>query len=68
VFIRLRRGLGESQSSMSSALGALDQIFSPGAARAREDLHALNQRVIATPSPGDELLDEGRVVIALPPA
>jgi len=66
VFIRLRKGLGESQPAMGAAFGALDQVFNPGAARARELLDAQHERVVATPSPGDRLLDEGRITIARP--
>lgn len=52
----MRRSLPDSRSGMSSALGALDQVFNPGAARARELLDAQHERVIAVPSPGDRLL------------
>ena len=51
---------------MGSALGAIDDVFNPGAARARETLKAENQRVIPKPSPGDKLLKDGNVVIQLP--
>jgi hypothetical protein len=48
---------------MSSALGSLDEFFHPSAARARELMDSQHERVIATPSPGDRLLNDGRVVI-----
>lgn len=58
------RSMGERQrSGMSGALGALDEVVNPGAARARLLTQAENERVIATPSPGDRLLDEGIIVI-----
>lgn len=63
VFIRLRKGAGASQPAMGAALGALDHVFNPAAARARELLEAQHERVVPTPSPGDKLLDEGRIVI-----
>lgn len=65
VFIRLRNGLGASQPAMGAALGTLDQFFNPGAARARELLDAQHERVVPTPSPGDKLLEEGRIVICV---
>ena len=48
---------------MSAAIGALDEVFNPAAARARESLRLDHERTIATPSPGDRLLDTGRVTI-----
>ena len=44
----------------------MDEVFNPGAARAREELERQHEAVIPTPSPGDKLLSEGRVVITLP--
>ncbi len=44
----------------------MDEVFNPGAARAREELERQHEAVIPTPSPGDKLLNEGRVVITLP--
>lgn len=46
---------------------ALDQVFHPGAQRAREEADRQHERVLPTPSPGDRLLDDGVVVIE-PPA
>jgi hypothetical protein len=63
----MRRGL-DSHTSMSAALGALDEIFNPGAARSHEELKEHHERVIPTPSPGDRMLTEGRVRIRKPPA
>lgn len=61
----LRKG---SSGSASGVLGAFDVIYSPAAARAREELDRQHEQVIPTPSPGDRLLDEGRVVIPEPVA
>lgn len=52
---------------MGSVLGAMDDVFNPGAARAREALQAENQRVVAKPTPGDKLLKDGKVIIQLAP-
>jgi hypothetical protein len=65
MFLRLRRGLGDSHRGMSSALGSLDEFFHPSASRARQQLDAQHERVIPTPSPGDRLLDDGRVIIRI---
>lgn len=59
----MRRGLGSS-GGMSAVLGALDSFFNPGAARAQDELKEQHERVIPTPSPGDRMLSEGRLVIA----
>lgn len=61
----MRRGLG-SRGGMSAVLGALDSVFNPGAARAHDEIDEQHQRVIPTPSPGDRMLTEGRVVITRP--
>jgi hypothetical protein len=66
VFTWLRRSMGPSAGGMSAAIGSLDQFLNPGAARARELLDAQHERVIPTPSPGDRLLDENRIVIERP--
>ena len=44
-------------------MGVFDEIYSPSAARAREHLDRQHEQVMPTPSPGDRLLSEGRVVI-----
>ncbi len=59
VFIRMQ---GEGSVS-AAAIGALDAVFNPAAARAREDRDAQNERVVAVPSPGDRLLADGVIVI-----
>lgn len=66
VFIRLRRGLGDSAGTMGSALGVLDALVNPAAARARAELDAQNERVIPAPSPGDRLLNEAVLVVQIP--
>lgn len=45
------------------AVSVFDEVFSPAAARARDHLQADHERRIPTPSPGDRLLDDGRIVI-----
>jgi hypothetical protein len=62
VLTWMRRGLG-TRGGMSAVLGALDSVFNPGAARAHDEIEEQHQRVIPTPSPGDRMLSEGRVVI-----
>jgi hypothetical protein len=59
----LRRTMGGPRGSMAAAVGVLDSIWHPGAARARASLDGQHERVIPTPSPGDELLSEGGIVI-----
>jgi len=61
----LRKG---SSGSASGVLGAFEVIYSPAAARAREELDRQHEQVIPTPSPGDRLLSEGRLVIPEPVA
>lgn len=67
VFIRMRRGLDDGAPGMGAAIGALDAVFNPAAARARESLDAQHERVIPAPSPGDRLLADGVIVIDLAP-
>jgi hypothetical protein len=59
----MRQGMGGSASAMSGVLGALEEFYNPAAARAREELREQHERVIPVPSPGDKLLDEGKVVL-----
>jgi hypothetical protein len=47
-------------------LGVLDEVFHPGAEVAREVRDAQPDQVRPAPSPGDRLLEEGRVVIERP--
>ena len=64
----MRRSMGEKgRGGMGSVLGAMDDVFNPGAARARETLQAENQRVITRPSPGDKLLKDSKVIVQVPP-
>jgi hypothetical protein len=46
---------------------ALDQFFSPGAARAREETDRQHELVLPTPSPGDRLLEDGILVLDVAP-
>lgn len=64
----LWRTMGDSRTSGAAVLGALDEVFNPGAARARAELDRQNHLVMPAPSPGDRMLTEGRVVIAIPAA
>lgn len=63
----LQRGLNESRPGMGAVFGAMDGFFNPGAARAREIIDEQHERIMPTPSPGDRILREGRIVIELPP-
>ena len=44
-------------------MNVLDEVWHPGAARAREDQETRHERAVPSPSPGDRLLRSGRVVI-----
>jgi hypothetical protein len=59
----LRRGLGDSRPAMGAVLSGLDAFVNPAAARAKELLEEQHERVVPTPSPGDRLLEERRIVI-----
>ncbi|MBA3843540.1 MAG: hypothetical protein H0X39_13185 [Actinobacteria bacterium] len=63
----LRGSMGGSTAGMNAMIGAFESFFNPNAARAREMLEEQNQRGVAVPSPGDKLLDEGRIVIRRKP-
>lgn len=66
IFIGLSSGAaGGAGDALSGGFSALDAVFNPAAARATEERERQNERVIATPSPGDRLLDDGVVVISL---
>ncbi len=58
-----REGLGPGHTGAGGLLGALDGLFNPGAARAREHLAAENESVMQAPTPGDMLLRDGKLVI-----
>lgn len=58
----LKKGL-DGRGGMAGVFGALDAVFNPGAARAREEMDDQHERVIPTPSPGDRMLGDGRVRI-----
>ena len=44
-------------------MSVLDEVWHPGAARAREDQETRHERSVPSPSPGDRLLRTGRVRI-----
>jgi hypothetical protein len=54
----LRKAMGGS--AVSGVAYALEELYNPSAARARKEQE---ERVVRVPSPGDKLLDEGKVVI-----
>jgi hypothetical protein len=66
IFIGLSAGAGGAGGALSGGLAAMDAVFNPGAARAREELEQQHERVVPAPSPGDRMLDEGVVVIDAP--
>ena len=63
----LRGSMGGSAAGMNAMIGALDSVFNPAAARAREELEEQNERIVPVPSPGDKLLAGGKVVIRRSP-
>ena len=65
VFIRLSAG-GTAGAALSSGLGAIEAAFNPAAGRAREELDRQHELVAPAPSPGDRILEEGRIVIVMP--
>ena len=66
IFIGLSSGAGGSAGgALSGGFSALDEVFNPAAARARDEWARQHEAVIPTPSPGDRMLDEGRIVIAM---
>lgn len=66
IFIGLSAGAGGAGNALSGGLSALDAVFNPGAARAREELEQQHERVVSTPSPGDRMLDDGVFVVQAP--
>lgn len=62
----------ESRSSAGAlttqAFSALDDVFNPAAARAKEALKADHERQLPIPSPGDDALRTGSLVIRVPKA
>lgn len=66
IFIGLSAGPGSGGGVLSGGVSALDAVFNPAAARAREELDQQHERVMPTPSPGDRMLDDGVIVIDLP--
>lgn len=60
----------ESRSTAAGAtamaFSALDEVFNPGAVRAKEQLKADHERQVPVPSPGEDALRTGSLVIRLP--
>ena len=52
----------------TQAFTALDDVFNPGAARAKESLKADHERQVPIPSPGEDALRTGSLVIRVPKA
>lgn len=70
--VRLSRFWTENRGNagMSGAFAALDEVFNPAAARAQEQVKGDHERVVPKPSPGDDALRTGSLVIRVerPPA
>jgi hypothetical protein len=64
----LRKGIGGSAGGMGGAIGVIDEVFNPGAARAREEMAREHEMALPAPTPGDRLLTEGRLTIRRKPA
>ncbi|MGN6686512.1 MAG: hypothetical protein ACTHK1_03130 [Actinomycetales bacterium] len=62
----LRRNLGD-HTAMGGVLGVFEEFYNPAAARADEERQAQHERVQPAPSPGDRLLNEGRLVLPAKP-
>jgi len=62
----MRKSMGGADEAGASALGALEGIFAPAAAKARLDLESRREQVIPVPSPGDRLLADRVLVIKVP--
>lgn len=60
------RSMGDSATMMSGVVGALEEAFNPAAAKARKELEAYKEHRVEAPSPGDRILDDGRITITLP--
>jgi hypothetical protein len=58
--------LRPKDGSATGLATALDPIFNPAAARARDEVDRQHELVMPTPSPGDRLLDDGVAVIEVP--
>jgi hypothetical protein len=52
-----------ARGGMGAVLGGVDQLFHPEAARARETIERDHSLVVPMPSPGDRMLDEGRLIV-----
>lgn len=65
----MRRSMGGSRPGggahpgLGAVLGVMNEVFNPAAARAKQALDNQHERVLPSPTPGDRLLQEGRIVI-----
>lgn len=59
--------MGASGGALSGVVGVLEDLYAPGAARARELMDAEHQVAIPVPSPGDRMLSTGRLVVRTRP-
>jgi hypothetical protein len=57
---------GSAAGATGMAFSALDEVFNPGAVRAREQLKADHERQVPVPSPGEDALRTGSLVIRMP--
>lgn len=55
-----------TRGGMGAVLGGMDELFHPEAVRARESIERQHSLVVPMPSPGDKLLNEGRLVVERP--
>jgi hypothetical protein len=60
------RGRGKSRRSTAVVMSGLDEIFHPGAARAREVIEVQHEMVIPLPGAGDRPWADGTIVIDVP--
>jgi hypothetical protein len=60
------RGRGRSHRSVAVAMTGLDEIFHPGAARARESVEIQHEMVVPLPGGDDQPWDDGCIVIDIP--
>ena len=56
----------DGSGALAGAFGAVDAVFNPSAARARELLDAQHEQVVQTPRAGDDLLRSGKLRLRVP--
>ena len=54
------------RGGMGAILNGVDEMWHPGAVRSREDLDLQHQQAVPVPSPGDRLLEDGRITLRRP--